>query len=119
MDILAQGLDPTGEPGVVRLQEPVPVPLMGLPAVVHVDISEMGENECQVGIEIVKFKKSKIRLKLPKLTKCRASAAIVEGPGFKSRLGHHYSMVLSSLSGSWHYPCSVKNVQEMAAPSKI
>ena len=29
------------------------------------------------------------------------------------------SMVLSSLSDSWHYPCSVENVQEMAAPSEM
>ena len=44
---------------------------------------------------------------------------LLEGPGFESRLGHHFSMVLSSLSGSWHYPCSVKNVQEMTAPSEM
>ena len=42
-----------------------------------------------------------------------------EGPGFESQLGHQFSMVLSSLSDSWHYPCSVENVKEMAAPSEM
>ena len=42
-----------------------------------------------------------------------------EGPGFESRLGHHFSMVLSSFSGSRHYPCSVENVKEMAAPGEM
>ena len=42
-----------------------------------------------------------------------------EGPGFESRLGHHFSMVLSSLSGSRHYPCSAENVKEMAAHSEM
>ena len=44
---------------------------------------------------------------------------ISEGPRFKSQLGHHFSMVLSSLSDSWHYPFIVKNVKEMAAPSEM
>ena len=34
----------------------------------------------------------------------RAADMISEGPGFESRLGHHFSMVLPSLSDSWHYP---------------
>ena len=49
----------------------------------------------------------------------RAADMLSEGPGFESRLGHHFSMVLSSLPDSWHYPCSVKNVKEMAAPSEM
>ena len=49
----------------------------------------------------------------------RAADMLLEAPGFKSRLGHYFSMVLSSLSDSWHYPCSVRNVQEIAAPSDI
>ena len=49
----------------------------------------------------------------------RAADMLSEGPGFQSRLGHHFSMVLSSLSGSRHYPCSVENVKEVAAPSEM
>ena len=49
----------------------------------------------------------------------RASDMLSEGPGFESRLGHHFFMVLSCLSGSRHYPCSVENVKEMAAPSEM
>ena len=49
----------------------------------------------------------------------RAAEMILEGPGIESRMGHHFSMVLSSLSDSWHYSCSVENVQEIAAPSEM
>ena len=49
----------------------------------------------------------------------RAADMLLEGPRFESQLGHPFSMVLSSLSDSWHYPCSVENVQEMAAPSEM
>ena len=49
----------------------------------------------------------------------RAADMLSEGLGFKSWLGHHFSMVLSSLSGSRHYLCSVENVKEMAAPSDM
>ena len=49
----------------------------------------------------------------------RASDMLSEGPGFESRLGHHFSMVLSSLSDSLHYSCSVGDVREMAAPSEM
>ena len=38
---------------------------------------------------------------------------------FKSQLGHHFSMILLSLSDSWQYPCTVQNVQEMATPSEM
>ena len=48
-----------------------------------------------------------------------AADMIWEGPGFKTRLGHHFSMVLSSLSDSLHYPCSVEIVREKAAGSEI
>ena len=37
----------------------------------------------------------------------------------QTRLGHHFSMVLSSVLDSFNYPCSVENVQEMAAPSEM
>ena len=49
----------------------------------------------------------------------RAAYMILEGPMFQSWLGHHFSMVLSSLSDSWYYPCSVESVKEMAAPSEM
>ena len=49
----------------------------------------------------------------------READMILEGPRFKYQLGHHFSMVLSFLWGSRHYPCSVENVKEMAAPSKM
>ena len=49
----------------------------------------------------------------------RAADMILAGPRIESWLGHHFSMVLLSLSDSWHYPYSVENVIEMAAPSEM
>ena len=72
----------------------------------------------------VHHKNGQEEISVPSLTQSSSSVVreadiISEGPGFESWLGHHFSMVLSSLSDSWHYPCSVENVQEMAAPSEM
>ena len=48
-----------------------------------------------------------------------AACMITEGPGLESRLGHNFSMVPSSLSDSWHHPCSDENVKEIAAPGEM
>ena len=49
----------------------------------------------------------------------RSADMLSEGPRFVPQLGHQFSMVPSSLLGSRHYPCSVENVKEMAAPSEM
>ena len=49
----------------------------------------------------------------------RAADMILEGLGFESRLGYHFSWILSSFSDSWHYPCSVENVQGMKTPNEM
>ena len=49
----------------------------------------------------------------------RAADMISQVPGFESWLGHHFPMVLASLSDFWHNSCSVENVQELAAPDEM
>ena len=49
----------------------------------------------------------------------RAADMLSEGPRFKSRLGHHFSMVLSSVRFPGISPCSVQNLQDMAAPNEM
>ena len=49
----------------------------------------------------------------------RAADMILEGARFEYMLGHRFSIFLSSLSDSWHYPCNVENVQKKAAPSEM
>ena len=48
----------------------------------------------------------------------RAADMLLEGPRLESRLGRHFSTVLSSLLDCWHYIRRVVNVQEMATSSE-